>query len=65
MMGYRNTFNGGEAEMDIIEAYKEHGLDVDSQEEEIIAYRMSAEEELERSDTDSSFDEDEREDLDE
>ncbi|KAJ5652691.1 hypothetical protein N7507_010117 [Penicillium longicatenatum] len=65
MMGYRNTFNGGKAKMDIIEAYKAHGLDVDSQEEEMMAYRISAEEELERSDTDSSFDEDEREDFDE
>jgi hypothetical protein len=50
--------------MDIIEAYREHGLDVDSQAEEIKTCRRSAKE-IELSDVDSESDEGDSEELDE
>lgn len=64
-MGFWGDFSGGKtARMDIIEAYREHGLDVDSQAEEIKACRRSAKE-IEWSDIDSESDEGDSEELDE
>jgi hypothetical protein len=44
-MGFMNNSTGEDStRMDVIEAYREHGLDVDSQAAEIEAYRRSAKE---------------------
>jgi hypothetical protein len=62
-MGFGRGFSGVKTtKMEIIEAYREHGLDIDSQAEEMKARRRSAKE-IEWSDIDS--DEGHSEDLDE
>jgi hypothetical protein len=64
-IGFWGDFSGGKTtRMNIIEAYREHGLDVDSQAEEIKAYRRSAKE-IEWLDEDSESDVGDSEELDE
>ncbi|KAJ6111315.1 hypothetical protein N7523_007376 [Penicillium sp. IBT 18751x] len=62
-MGFWGDFSAGKTtRMDIIEAYREHGLDIDSQAEEMKAYRRSAKE-IEWAGIDSVSDEGESEEL--